>query len=99
MKEKTCCFTRHRKIPASEYGVLKSKLEDVIINLIERGVIYFGASGGLGFDTLAVKTILKLKTEYPMIKLILVLPCENQTYNWNVKDIKIFNDIKLKCDK
>jgi len=99
MKKKTCCFTGHRKIPVSEYGILKSKLKDVIISLIERGVIYFGAGGGLGFDTLAAETILELKTEYPIIKLILVLPCENQTYNWNVKDIKIFNDIKSKCDK
>ena len=34
-----------------------------------------------------------------MIKLILVLPCKNQTYNWNAEDIKIYEDIKSRCDK
>jgi len=99
MKEITCCFTGHRKIPASEYDALKLKLKDVLIKLIERGVIYFGSGGALGFDTLAAKTVLELKDKYPMIKLILVLPCENQTYNWNIEDIKIYNDIKSRCNK
>ncbi len=99
MKEKTCCFTGHRKIPDYEYNALKLKLKDILINLIERGVIYFGAGGALGFDTLAAETVLELKKKYPIIKLILVLPCENQTYNWSIKDIKIYNDIKSRCDK
>lgn len=48
---------------------------------------------------MAALTILKLKEKYMHIKLILVLPCENQTYKWQQKDIEIYNDIKSKCDK
>lgn len=97
--EKTCCFTGHRNIPANEYEKIQITLEETIISLIEKGVCYFGAGGALGFDTMAALTILKLKEKYMHIKLILVLPCENQTYKWQQKDIEIYNDIKSKCDK
>lgn len=97
--EKTCCFTGHRNIPANEYEKIRKNLEEIIISLIEKGVCYFGAGGALGFDTMAALTILKLKEKYPHIKLILVLPCENQTYKWQQKDIDIYENVKSKCDK
>lgn len=97
--EKTCCFTGHRNIPANEYEKIENTLEETIISLIKKGVCYFGAGGALGFDTMAALTILKLKEKYPHIKLILVLPCENQTYKWQQKDIDIYENIKSKCDK
>lgn len=97
--EKTCCFTGHRNIPANEYEKIRKNLEESIISLIKKGVCYFGAGGALGFDTMAALTILKLKEKYPHIKLILVLPCENQTYKWQQKDIDIYENIKSKCDK
>ena len=97
--EKTCCFTGHRNIPANEYEKIQNTLEETIISLIKKGVCYFGAGGALGFDTMAALTILKLKEKYPHIKLILVLPCENQTYKWQQKDIDIYENIKSKCDK
>lgn len=97
--EKTCCFTGHRNIPANEYKKIQITLEETIISLIKKGVCYFGAGGALGFDTMAALTILKLKEKYPHIKLILVLPCENQTYKWQQKDIDIYENIKSKCDK
>ena len=48
---------------------------------------------------MAALTILKLKEKYPHIKLILVLPCQNQTCKWKQKDIDIYENIKSKCDK
>ena len=35
--------------------------------------------GALGFDTIAAQAVLSVKETYPEVKLILVLPCENQT--------------------
>ncbi len=55
MKSKTCCFTGHRKIPGDELPQIKTKLKNTIIELINNGVIYYGAGGALGFDTLAAK--------------------------------------------
>lgn len=75
------------------------RLRETIIKLIEDGYLYFGAGGALGFDTLAAQTILELKTIYPKIKLILVLPCLSQTKGWSARDIEIYEDIKSKADK
>lgn len=99
MKEKTCCFTGHRKIPNKKINEIKEKLKVELTNLINKGVIYYGVGGALGFDTLVSQVILNLKDNYPQIRLILVLPCLEQTKYWDRNDIKIYEDIKSKADK
>lgn len=99
MKERTCCFTGHREIPERDYNRLKQKTKNAIIELIEKGVIYFGAGGARGFDTIAAETVLELKNDYPQIKLILVLPCPDQTKGWKEGDIRKYNIIKENADK
>ena len=79
MKQKTCCFTGHREILDKDYKILKENLKYVIIQLIKKGIIYFGVGGARGFDMLVEKIILDLKKQYPQIKLILVLPCKSQS--------------------
>ena len=64
-KDKTACFTGHRKIPPEDFEEISRRLEKTLIPLIEKGYMYFGAGGALGFDTLAAQTVLKLKTVYP----------------------------------
>lgn len=98
-KNETCCFTGHRKLPKEQYAEIEKVLEKRIIELIKKGVRYFGAGGALGFDTMAALTVLKLKERYSHIKLILVLPCKNQTEKWQQKDIDMYEYIKSKCDK
>lgn len=80
-------------------GTLARRLKTILIDLIENGYQYFGAGGALGFDTLAAQTILDLKTEYPQIKLILVLPCLSQTDGWSSNDKEIYERIKSSADK
>ena len=99
MRKQTVCFTGHRKIPPERLSVVARRLREIIIKLIEDGYLYFGAGGALGFDTLAAQTVLELKTIYPQIKLILVLPCLSQTKGWSARDIEIYEDIKKKADK
>ena len=99
MREKTCCFTGHRDLPFLKRKMIARKLEQTVIGLIQSGVQYFGAGGALGFDTLAAQTVLKLKKEYPHIKLILVLPCLSQTKGWREEDIQIYETIKAAADK
>ncbi|MBD8929645.1 MAG: DUF1273 family protein [Clostridiales bacterium] len=36
---------------------------------------------------------------HPEVKLILVLPYENQTKYWKQQDIDVYNDIRLRADK
>lgn len=99
MKNRTCCFTGHRRISTEKAEEVRVKLKHTIIKAVEEGYLYFGAGGALGFDTLAALTVLELKERYPSIRLILVLPCVNQTRGWNKKDVEAYEYIKSKCDK
>lgn len=99
MKEKTCCFTGHRKIPSGDIERISRRLKCEIEKLIDKGYCYFGAGGALGFDTLAAQTVLALKKDHPHIKLILVLPCVTQTKGWSESDVKVYEQIKADADK
>lgn len=99
MRERTCCFTGHRRISKDEAKEVKTRLKHTISAAIDQGYLYFGAGGALGFDTLAALTVLELKKKYPDIKLILVLPCINQTKGWSKRDVEVYEQIKSRCDK
>ena len=79
--------------------MVSERLRKTLIQCIEKGYCFFGAGGALGFDTLAAQTVLELKKDYPQIRLILVLPCHNQTRGWDEKDIAKYELIKGKADK
>ena len=96
MREKTCCFTGHRELPFLARRRIAAKLEKAVVAQIDRGIRFFGAGGALGFDTLAAQTVLKLKKEYPDIKLILVLPCLTQARGWPAEDVEEYERIKPK---
>ena len=98
LKEKTCCFTGHREI-ALPVETIQYNLEKQLKELISSDVIYYGAGGALGFDTIAALTVIKLRQIYPHIKLIMVLPCKEQTKGWNSNDIEIYNYILNQADK
>ncbi len=65
LKEKTACFTGHRKIPPERKEEITRRLKETLIELINRGYLYFGAGGALCFDTMAEQAVLSLKKEYP----------------------------------
>lgn len=98
-REKTCCFTGHRVISPAVYPRLRQELEAVVRRLMEEGVRFFGAGGALGFDTLAAETILRLRKSYPQLRLILVLPCRDQTRGWRQEDVARYEAIKRRADK
>lgn len=70
-----------------------------MIKAIEQGYHYFGCGGALGFDTLAAQTVLRLREIYPEIRLILVLPCRNQTRGWKQDDVAEYDRIMKAADK
>lgn len=99
LKEKTCCFTGHRNIPANVLPQLRTQVNEIVKYLIESGICYFGTGGAIGFDTVAAETVLSLRGEYPHVKLILVLPCPEQADKWSW-DAKIkYEYIKNCADK
>lgn len=95
----SCFFTGHRIIPYNEYENLKDRLYDAIIDLIEnKGVKYFYCGGALGFDTMCALAVLELRKKYD-IKLIMTLPCKNQTAKWHQADIDTYDKILANSDK
>ena len=99
LRVNTCCFTGHRIIPSGEKETIRNLLETAIEKVIQDGYRFFGTGGALGFDTLAAQTVLKLKRQYPHIRLILVLPCITQTDGWKQDDIDEYEQIKALADK
>ncbi len=99
IKDKTCCFTGHRILAGRDILTLPDTLKKTLRALIAEGYLYFGAGGALGFDTLAAEAVLALREEFPQIKLILVLPCENQTEKWREADKVRYKRILERADK
>lgn len=99
LRAKTCCFTGHRSLSGTEKLKVAVRLRRVIEEQIKAGVVFYGAGGARGFDSLAAQTVLDMKKEYAQLRLILVLPCENQTRGWHSEDIAVYEDIKRRSDK
>ena len=74
LRAKTCCFTGHRSLSHEEKLKVVVRLREIIAEQIKAGVVFYGAGGARGFDTLAALTVLEMKKEYPQLRLILVLP-------------------------
>ncbi len=81
-REQTCCFTGHRVLSSDVREDLTAAVDRVIRDLYRAGYRYFMAGGALGFDTLAAVEVLRAARFDREVKLILVLPCRNQTLRW-----------------
>ncbi len=79
---RTCCFTGHRRIAASLRDDIIAAVDGCIKQLYHAGYRYFIAGGALGFDTLAEVEVLRAARFDRDIKLILALPCRDQTARW-----------------
>lgn len=95
----TCCFTGHRVIPQDQREDIEKRLGATVEALIHKGVRTFAAGGALGFDTMAAQAVLRLKRRYPGIRLVLVLPCRDQTKAWQAADIDLYESIKSQADE
>ena len=81
-REATCCFTGHRRLPAERIARIEEKTAHVMDVLIRAGYRWFVAGGALGYDMLAEQIVADKRRENPEIRLILALPCRDQTGAW-----------------
>ena len=95
----TCCFTGHRDIPPEILPTLAAKLEAIVLELIADDIRYFYAGGALGFDTLAAETVLRLRDQFPQIRLILALPCHEQTRGWSTASVERYESILRRANE
>ncbi|MBQ8724181.1 MAG: DUF1273 family protein [Oscillospiraceae bacterium] len=98
-KNRTACFTGHRKIPAQDINKINILLDRIIEQLYQKGVIFYGAGGAYGFDMLAEEAVLRAKKRHNEIKLILVLPCKRQDKYWSAEDKYLYYKVLERADK
>lgn len=101
LRQKTVCFSGHRKISEPILKVERCVTE-VVEALIKKGYRYFETGGARGFDTLASEVILRTKQRYPDIHLIQVLPFEKQYQkegNWTAAEIERYDRIRQASSK
>ena len=107
-KEQSLCFSGHRseKLPQSKEKLesLKLRIREEIDNAMEKGIniFYFGAC--YGFDLMCADIVLKRKRVVEMLnpqilKLIAVVPFEEQAKNWNEKNREIYYNTLAQCDE
>ena len=84
------CFTGHRYI-REDFDEVRFK--KIVYASIIKGFDTFICGGALGFDTYAAEEILKMKKNFPHIKLHLYLPCNNQNSHWDLADRVKYNKI------
>ena len=94
----TVCFTGHRHIPYDAAVELPRLLDRVLSGYCERGAVTFRAGGAVGFDTVAALKVLELKERYPNVRLELVLPCRNQTENWEDAAVRTYRYVLERAD-
>lgn len=95
----TCCFTGHRDISAMSFHELTENMEAIVPRLVERGYRYFVCGGAIGFDTYAAMYICSLKKRGFDVKLVLMLPCRDQTAKWGEYDKHVYNTMLSYADE
>jgi len=99
MKNTTCFFTGHRKLPKEKIEHIIKRLDYEIDNLIARGVANFISGGALGFDQIAASLIVAKKEMRRDIRLIFALPYKNQDELWNDAQKQLYRNLLAEADE
>ena len=95
----SCCFTGHRRIDGEAAPSISAALEKEIEKMILDGICYFYCGGAIGFDTLAEKTVIRLRKKYPGIKLVIVVPHKGQSNSFGEKEKQEYDEVIALADE
>lgn len=83
----SCCFTGHRDIPAGLEPLLAERLQSGIDYLCDNtSISTYYVGGALGFDTMAAEAVIRKRDRCSSVRLVLVIPCEDQALRWCTED-------------
>ena len=83
---KSCSFTGHRVIAAEKTSALEMLIDRAVEYAYGEGCRDFLCGGALGFDTMAARSVIAKRIKYPDMRLLMVLPCKNQTDRWTERE-------------
>lgn len=95
----SCSFTGHRKIEYSRIAPLEELLGRAVDYAYSQGCRSFYCGGAIGFDTMAAKAVLEKRIFHRDIRLIIVMPCEEQTLGWSDRNKDIYDYILSEADE
>lgn len=107
-KKTSLCFTGHRteKLPKTqgELEKLKQRVWDEIDKAVSEGIDTFYMGACYGFDLMCgdmvlVRSRIIKPTDPQKIKLIAVVPFENQAVKWSVSDRDLYFTTLSQCDE
>lgn len=104
---KSCAFTGHRpaKLPwgydetDARCMQFKFRLRQSLESLIGRGYVDFLSGGALGFDLMAAEMVLSLREKYPWVRLVMVLPFDDQARRWSEAQQRRWRSAIENCDR
>ena len=99
LKQYTCCFTGHRKLPQKKIQHIIKRLSDEIDRLISQGVTDYISGGAVGFDLIAASMIIAKKEMGAKIRLVFALPCRNQDEYWWEKGKDLYRSLLSEADE
>ena len=96
-KHQACFFTGHRDIVGVDaedterlQETVRGWLDRQVESMVYQGFSTFLCGGARGFDLLAAAAVLHAKQTYhPTLRLVLLLPCREQTRGWNERDLAL----------
>jgi len=96
---KSCAFTGHRKIEERHRGRIEDLLLRAISFAYSEGCRTFITGGALGFDTLAAREVIRFRLSHPDARLLIVIPCKNQSESWSSSQISLYEYTLINADE
>ena len=79
MREKTCCVTGHRKIPADKLAYVETELRGAVMAAVNDGYTRFINGGAAGTDLIFAAIVAELKEQGQPLSLEAALPYSGRT--------------------
>ncbi len=96
-REKTCCFSGHRNI--KDKDAVSERIYSAISSLYQRGITHFISGMAVGFDMLAARQVIRLRSEHSEVRLICALPGRDQTVLWDEGSMIAYKTITEMADE
>ena len=98
MDNGVCSFSGHRIVKKEHEGALSGLLMRAIEYAYVAGCRRFLSGGAVGFDTYAARAVIAYRDTHPDVRLVLVLPCKNQSDRWSYSDKRQYEEILSLAD-
>ena len=88
-----CFFSGHRTIGTDVLMHITDAAEEEVRKLADEGFDVFLCGGARGFDLFAANAVLRVQKAFPSIRLVMCLPCPEQTRGWSDTDRRLHDAI------